>query len=198
MPLSTLGVMYKDISIVNGAKPIVEAKEDINKIMSGRTIIGHGLRLDIRALSPELKGDVIFIDTQDMYGQVRLNTLAANYFHMSIQEDVHYPAEDAQATMLHYLRQYPYHKRSTFKPVSYTYVKDEFASLSSTAASSKQLGLRGARSRPQAQNGTTSDGGGGGASDQISANREAVEPIKKVDGKKKSKASKGQRVAWWM
>jgi hypothetical protein len=155
------------------------------------------MRLDIRALSPELKGNVTFIDTQDMYGQVRLDTLAAKHVGMSIQEDVHYPTEDAQATMLLYLREYPYQKRSSFKPVQYTYVKDEFPSISSTAASSKEHGLRGRWSKPQAQSGTANEGGCGDASDQVSANRETAEPIKKVNAKKKSKGSKGERIAWW-
>jgi hypothetical protein len=184
MAPAVFGVTYQDISIANGAKPIGEAKKDIKEIMSGRTIIGHGMRLDIRALAPELEGNVTtFIDTQHMYGQVSLSTLAAVYLSMSIQDEVHNPAEDATATMLLYLRKYPYQNRTTFKPAPFTFVPNEFPALGFAQTSSKSSQINGkCNSTSHESSVKESDDGG---------------HTKSGSSKKKSKGFKGEKVAWW-
>lgn len=48
------GATWQDIKLENGAKPIHEAEWELRKIMFGRKIIGHGLRLDIKAIDKKL------------------------------------------------------------------------------------------------------------------------------------------------
>ena len=137
MPPACFGVTYRDISIANGAKPISEVEKELQKIMAGRTIIGHGMRLDIGAIKEELWNDVDVVDTQNIYGQVALSTLSARYLEKSIQQSYHDPSEDARATMLLYLRHHPYSGRSDFKDTPFKYVDDDFPALGSTTKKRK-------------------------------------------------------------
>ena len=186
MPPPVFGVTYQDISIANGAKPIGEAKKDINRVMLGRTIIGHGMRLDIRALSPEFDDirNLTFVDTQHIYGQVKLSTLAEAHLSMLIQDETHDPAEDAIAAMLLYLRQYPYQNRTDFKPLPFAYVPNDFPTLGSALASSKSTQVKGKYSSK-----------GCGVNDADSDGREHTGT---GTGNRKSKGSKGGRIVWWM
>ena len=137
MPPARFGVTYQDISIANGAKPIRDVQINLNKIMLHRTIVGHGMRLDVRCLKPELKGDVVFVDTQNIYGQVALPKLSVALLDMSIQDDFHSPVEDAIATMLLYLRQQPYQKRINFQPAPFTFEDNDFPTLGSATSAPK-------------------------------------------------------------
>lgn len=80
-------------------------------------IVGHGMRLDLRAVGDvwteaHNAGDLVF-DTQHVYGQTKLSTLAAIYLQGSF--NFHDPTEDARATMLLYLLQNPYKGRFNFE-----------------------------------------------------------------------------------
>lgn len=129
LPPKQFGVEWSDLRIENGARPIDDVRDDLNKIMAGRTIIGHGMRLDIRSLTPELKNEVNFVDTQHMYGQVKLEYLAAKYLKMDIQNGFHDPVEDAKATMGLYLLRHPYKNRTNFDPEPFEYKSDAFPTL---------------------------------------------------------------------
>lgn len=97
--------------------------------MYGRTIVGHGMRLDILALVPELESEITFVDTQHIYGQIALSTLAADKLEKYIQGDMHTPDEDASATMELYLMRHPYQQRNSFKPAPFVFEQDHFPSL---------------------------------------------------------------------
>lgn len=129
MPPKRFGVTWADIKIPNGAKPIFEVEENLHKIMHGRTIVGHGMRLDIGAISSDIWANCSTVDTQHIYGQVALWKLAANHLGQSIQGDFHDPAEDATATMLLYLRVHPFQKRTSFKEPDFVLVEEEFPAL---------------------------------------------------------------------
>ncbi|KAK3707329.1 REX4, RNA exonuclease 4 [Vermiconidia calcicola] len=115
MPPAYFGVTWKDLNIANGARPSWEVENKLRDIMTGRTIVGHGMRLDIGAMSSHLWDDVTVVDTQGMYGQVALSRLADEILDLPIQNGFHHPTEDAIATMLLYLRRHPYKNRTSFK-----------------------------------------------------------------------------------
>ena len=129
MPPAKYGVTHKDLRIRNGAKRIEEVEEHLHKIMAGRTIIGHGMRLDIGAIDQSIWKNMNTIDTQHMYGQVALWKLSDEFLGESIQDSAHDPSEDARATMLLYLRRYPYKERNDFKDAPFVFKDDEFPSL---------------------------------------------------------------------
>ena len=131
MPPAVFGVTYKDIRISNGAKPIFDVEQDLRKIMANRTIIGHGMRLDILAIDQSLWEGVHRVDTQHLYGQVALRYLSADHLGESIQDEAHDPSEDARATMLLYLRKHPYKKRTDFKDAPFVFDADDFPALGS-------------------------------------------------------------------
>lgn len=198
MPPAEFGVTYEDIRMANGANAIREAKEDINKILAGRTVIGHGMRLDMRALNLVLKGEVAFIDTQGLYGQVKLSTLANEYLGMSIQGDFHNPAEDACATMLLYLLKHPYQDRSTFDSAPFSYVNADFPTLASTTAYPSQPALKCKGSTTQTDSSTTSTESGEPKVNDDNSNQGMTGNGATGKKKKNSKSVKGERFAWWV
>ena len=109
MPPPEFGVTWDDIDPKNLAQPISEVSDALNRIMADRTIIGHGMGLDIASLKPALHCKVDFVDTQAMYGKRKLSTCAQEELKTTIQEDeLHFPTEDALATMELYLLVHPY------------------------------------------------------------------------------------------
>ena len=134
MGLERFGVTYEKIRLENGALSIHEVKVHINKIMAGRTIILHGGKNDLKALLPELKYEVNFVDTRLMYGgQQGLAKLAKDKLGMVIQvAGIHRPGEDAEATMLLYLLKYPYEGRNSFKEAPFVNEEVDFPILGNT------------------------------------------------------------------
>ena len=138
MPPAMFGVTYKDLRLANGAKPIREVNEDLSKIMYQRTIVGHGMRLDYLAIDQELWKDVNKVDTQGIYGQRALSTLSSELLGISIQGQYHDPSEDANATMLLYLRRYPYNGRTNFEDAPFIYDEEDFPALGAPAKPTKR------------------------------------------------------------
>lgn len=112
MPPRCFGVERKDLYIRNGAKQSSEVEGNLKKIFHGRPVIGHGMRLDRTAVGQIWAEEHEIHDTQSYYGQVALGTLAATYLDQDF--NFHDPTEDARATMLLYLRKFPYNNRTDF------------------------------------------------------------------------------------
>lgn len=131
------GVTWRDLKIQNGAQPIQEVEWDLSKIMCGRIIIGHGMRLDIGAIEKKLwDGVEKIVDTQHIYGQVGLGKLVDRYLH-DIEFTWHDPTHDAKATMLLYLRKYSYKNRTEFKE-SFIYEEEDFPALGAAPAKKRR------------------------------------------------------------
>lgn len=112
MPPPVFGVTRKDLSSRNGAKESWEVEENLRKMFHGREIVGHGMRLDLTAVGDVWDENHSIVDTQHIYGQVKLSTLASEYLTGSF--NFHDPTEDARATMLLYLLYSPYKGRTGF------------------------------------------------------------------------------------
>ena len=128
-PSEVFGVTRADLQVANGAQPIAEVEKNLEKIMRGRTIVGHGMRLDVKALNETLWEEVVPVDTQHSYGQIALLKLANSALGLEIQGTIHDPTEDARATMSLYLRLYPYQGRKDFKEVLFKLDFDSFPAL---------------------------------------------------------------------
>ncbi|KAK4544280.1 hypothetical protein LTR36_004490 [Oleoguttula mirabilis] len=106
------GVVTQDLLYRNGAVAAAEVEAWVAQIVKGRTVVVHGGKHDMSAFYYEKEAiwaTSTVVDTQSLYGQVALPTLADAYLGMSIQAGgFHSPVEDADATRELHLRLHPY------------------------------------------------------------------------------------------
>lgn len=134
------GVTWQDLKIKNGAKWFEEVKEDLQKIMAGRIIVGHGMKHDIAALNSLdadlLKSAAKTVDTQALYGQINLQTLVCRHLG-DFDFQWHDPTYDAKATMLLYLLRHPYKGRTALQE-KLIFDDEEFPALGATPTKKKR------------------------------------------------------------
>ncbi|KAF2483658.1 hypothetical protein BDY17DRAFT_324375 [Neohortaea acidophila] len=121
LPPPVFGVLREDLMIRNGAKESKEVLKNLGNIIHGRTIVGHGMTQDLTTMDEKIwdRASTI-VDTQHLYGQVKLSSLAAEFLDDGIQKTFHDPSEDASATMGLYLLKHPYQGRNGFKDAAPT------------------------------------------------------------------------------
>jgi DNA polymerase III alpha subunit (gram-positive type) len=108
------GVTEKDLK---GAPPFEEVRSRVLEIIGGKTVVGHGLKSDFKALkipyNVDLTRNTSLFDKYQKNtinyrtglpgrGPRRLRNLAKEYLKENIQEGSHDPAIDARAAMLLY------------------------------------------------------------------------------------------------
>lgn len=117
MPPPQFGVTREDLWLRNGAKESKEVEKNLRRMFKGRVIVGHGMRLDLLAVGKVWEEAHVTVDTQHIYGKVALGTLVDR--HLTESFNLHDPMEDAKATMLWYLLNYPYKGRRDFNRAPY-------------------------------------------------------------------------------
>lgn len=139
LPPARFGVEWPDLRIQNGAKWASEVNQTLKEIFAGRTIVGHGMRLDRKAIDDtvwESVDQIVDTQSQSMYGWYDRNGLknvACCVLGLLIQDSLHDPIEDAKATMLLYLRLRPFKGRKSFEdPPPAIDDEEEFPSLASS------------------------------------------------------------------
>ncbi|KAK5113449.1 hypothetical protein LTR85_010877 [Meristemomyces frigidus] len=113
------GVITKDLLFENGAQPADKVERWVAEIVKDRTVVMHGGTHDRTAFfyEKDIFASSTIVDTQNLYGQVKLLVLASRHLGKAIQEDDHSPVEDADATRELYLRLRPYDRAAELAEV---------------------------------------------------------------------------------
>lgn len=110
------GVKWSLLRAENGAVDAAVAETWCQKIFANRQVIPHGGETDQKAffylaqkgLSPFVGNGAQIVDTQHIYGQAKLETLADTYLGRTIQQGGHDVVEDTIATKDIFMRQSTY------------------------------------------------------------------------------------------
>ena len=138
-PPPQFNVEWRDLSFANGAKRYWAVKEDLKKILGGRTVVLHGPRNDEIALGAEIWETFTAVDTQSYYGKKKLSVLAQQFVPEASEFSFHNPTDDAKVTMLLYLRICPFNGRVNFKDAPFTFDDDDFPAIGSTPQPKRKM-----------------------------------------------------------
>lgn len=104
------GVIVPDLTFGNGGVAGHKVEAWVARIVKDRTVVVHGGRNDMTAfyIEKDIFATSTVEDTQNMYGQVKLASLAYDVLEEVIQEKFHSPVEDADVTRRVYQHRRPY------------------------------------------------------------------------------------------
>ena len=94
------GITTKDLTFKNGGAPAHKVEAWVAEIVANRTVVMHGSTHDRTAFyyEKDIWATSTIVDTQDMFGLVKLAELAKKHLDLTILEGLRAPVKDAEAT----------------------------------------------------------------------------------------------------